>query len=105
MTVAIIESTGILDGVTSNELRQEVRDAIEQGANNILIDFREVTFINSSGLGALVATLKSVRASGGELYLCSLNDQVRIVLELTNMENVFKIFKDRSEFKTKVVNP
>ncbi len=105
MIVKIIEPTGVLDdGVTSNKLRQEVREAIEQGAETILINCQKVTFINSSGLGSLVATLKISRASGASLYLCCLSAQVKIVIELANMEFVFTIFKDRSEFEAKVVN-
>ncbi len=57
--------------------------------------------MNSSGMGALVATLKAVKAEGGELALCSLSDQVRIIFELSRMNHIFQVFSDRQEFEAK----
>ena len=64
----------------------------------MLIDFQDVTFMDSSGLGALVLALKTVRAAGGKLFICSINEQVRMLFELTSMDRVFQIFPNRDEF-------
>lgn len=56
--------------------------------------------MDSSGFGALVSVLKRVREHGKQLYLCNLNSQVRIVLELTGTEKVFKIFPDQESCLT-----
>lgn len=103
MSLEVIEPSGILDGGTANDLRQEIRNAIDKGAKTILIDFKNITFVNSSGLGALVSMLKNVRTAGGELYLCSLNDQVKMIFELTRMERVFKTFANQEEFEKQVL--
>ncbi len=52
----------------------------------------------SSGLGAMVVILQRVRSKGAKLYLCSLNDQIKITLKLTKMDKVFDILSDRAAF-------
>lgn len=103
--VKIVQPSGILDGVKTNELRREISDVVESGADIVLVDFQDVTFMNSSGLGALVAILKGVRSAGRELFICSLNEQVKMIFELTKMNRVFKTFSSRDEFEQKVTSP
>ncbi|EDX74317.1 hypothetical protein MC7420_3841 [Coleofasciculus chthonoplastes PCC 7420] len=101
-TIKIVQPTGILDGVSVNQLRREVNDVVESGANIVLVDFQDVTFMNSTGLGALVATLKTVQAAGGQLFICSLCDQVKMIFELTKMNRVFKSFANREDFERQI---
>jgi anti-anti-sigma factor len=100
----VIQPSGILDGVAVNGLRREITDIVEGGTNIVLVDFQDVTFMNSSGLGALVSTLRVVRSAGAELFLCSLSEQVRMIFELTKMDRVFKMFNSRNEFEEKVAS-
>ena len=76
---------------------------VEDGAKRVLIDCQKVEFMDSSGLGSLVMSLKTVREAGSELSLCSLNDQLRLLLELTNMDDVFEVFASPEEFSQAVV--
>lgn len=101
-SVKIIQPSGILDGVTVNSLRHEISNFVEGGTNIVLVDFQDVTFMNSSGLGALVSTLRVVRSAGAELFLCSLSEQVKMIFELTKMDRVFKMFDSRNEFEEKL---
>ena len=98
----IIQPEGILDGTGANNLRREILDEIDRGVKIILVDLKNVTFMNSSGMGALVATLKTVKMAGGRLPLCSLSDQVKIIFELSRMERIFQIYRDRQEFEAKL---
>ncbi|HIK08746.1 MAG TPA: STAS domain-containing protein [Oscillatoriaceae cyanobacterium M33_DOE_052] len=95
----VVRPNGILDGTQAIQLRQEISQRLDKTAEIILIDLQEVTFIDSSGLGALVSALKMVRTRGGKLFICSINDQVRMLFELTSMDRVFKVFKDEYTFK------
>ncbi len=99
LTTEIIQFSGILDGTRTQELRDRINQGVEQGASTILVDLKEVTFMDSSGLGALVTALKAVRATGGKLCICSINEQVKILFELTSMDRVFEIFRDQSDFQ------
>ncbi|NEP76344.1 MAG: STAS domain-containing protein, partial [Okeania sp. SIO2G5] len=67
--------------VNAFEIREWVKESLNTGASNLLIDFQDVTFINSSGLGALAIALKMVREAGCRLALCSLSAQARMTLE------------------------
>lgn len=98
--VKIFKPSGVLDIDKGNNLRQEVVSAISEDADSFLIDLSEVSFMNSSGLGALVATYKSVKTANKNLFLCGLNEQVRMIFELTKMDLIFKIFKDVQDFET-----
>ena len=103
--VKYIEPTGILDGTKATSFRQEISEQVEAGADIILIDFKDVTFMDSSGLGALVLALKTVRASGSQLVVCGINEQIRILFELTSMDRVFDIFPNREEFEKASIEP
>lgn len=102
-TVKVFQPAGILDGMSAEQLRLEINDAVASEANIILLDLQDVTFINSSGLGALVAATKTVRTSGSNIFVCSLKEQVKMLFELTRMDEVIKTFTDREEFNSQVL--
>lgn len=102
-TVKVIQPTGILDSTQAPDLRKAIDLAIDDGAKIILIDLKDVTFVDSSGLGALVVALKAVRAHNGKLYICSINEQVRILFELTSMDQVFNVFENRAAFEQEIL--
>jgi anti-anti-sigma factor len=97
--IKVIQPLGMLDGMTSSVFRQEIETVIAQGADIVLIDLKETTFIDSSGLGALASALKTVRSAGKQLFFSSPNEQVKIVFELTCMDRAFEIFEDREAFE------
>lgn len=101
--VKTIEPAGVLDGIKTNELKHQVIDLMQQRVDVVLLDMKAVTFMNSSGIGALVAILKLARANEIQLYLCGLTDQVKMIFQLTKMDRVFQIFSDQSEFNQKIL--
>jgi anti-anti-sigma factor len=98
--VKIFEPSGSLDSTRTQEFRQKVTEILEResGTEILLVDFKDVTFMDSSGLGALVLAFKALRAADRKLVLCSINEQVRILFELTGMDKVFEIFPNQEEF-------
>ncbi|MHC5719695.1 MAG: STAS domain-containing protein [Nostoc sp.] len=102
LSVTVLELSGILDGIRGNELRREVSNIMANGANILLLDLKEVKFIDSSGLGALVSAMQIVRNANGKLFVCSISEQVRMLFELTKMDRIFQIFVDQDEFKRQI---
>lgn len=102
--VKIVQPEGLLDGTKASKVRLEISDCLEAGAKVVLLDLKDVTFIDSSGLGALVSALKTVRAAGGQMFVCSISDQVKILFELTSMNRVFKVYNDREDFEQNVLS-
>ena len=96
--VQIIEPEGILDGTKTADFQQQIDQSIDSGVDTILVDFSNVTFMDSSGLGALVKAFKTLQAAEVRLFLCSINDQIKMLFELTSMDDYFTIFSDRQEF-------
>lgn len=94
----ILEPTGLIDNAGGTQLRREVSELLDADIEAILIDFANISFMDSSGLGAIVTILQRVRTKGANLYLCSLNDQVKMIMELTKMDKVFDILPDRTAF-------
>ncbi|MEH2412599.1 STAS domain-containing protein [Nostoc sp.] len=102
LSVTVLELSGILDGIRGNELRREVSTIVANGSNILLLDMKEVNFIDSSGLGALVSAMQMVRTANGKFFVCSISDQVRMLFELTKMDRIFQTFADQDEFKRKI---
>ncbi len=99
MKLEIVRPVGILDNIHANNMRQSVVEHVQAGANLVLLDLQDVVFIDSSGLGALVMALKSVRSAGSRLFLCSIGEQARMLFELTGVDRVFEVFPNQAEFQ------
>ncbi len=102
--IKVIEPTGILDGTRADEFRQEIDVALNNGVDTLLIDLKDVTFVDSSGLGILVVILKKVRAADKRMYICSISDQVQMLFELTSMDRVFDVLPDRAAFEARLAS-
>jgi anti-anti-sigma factor len=100
----VIQPKGIFDSAYTVDVRRDVNNLLKEEAKTILLDCQDVTFMNSSGLGVLVAILKDIRANNAELYICSLQPQVKMIFELTRMERIFKIYVNRNEFEEQVMS-
>ncbi len=102
--VEVFEPSGTLDELNGRNLRNEINKSIKNGANIILIDLTNVIFMDSSGLAALALVRKTVRVSGGKLFLASLSKSVKMLFDLTAVDRLFEIFADRDEFSKTFVS-
>lgn len=100
--VQIIEPKDIFDGTKIGEFQKQIEKSVESGVDTILVDFQDVTFMDSSGLGGLVKAFKTVNAADVEFFVCSINEQVRILFELTSMDRYFSILRDREDFSQRL---
>jgi|LSQX01.1.fsa_nt_gb anti-sigma B factor antagonist len=97
---AIINKTGVLrmsgrlDAASVKNFKESVAVLVKKEIINIVVDMKEIDFIDSSGLGSLVSCLRLVNNEGGDIRLSSLQSQIRALLELTRMHRVFQIFDD-----------
>jgi anti-anti-sigma factor len=93
----ILTPQGRIDVSSGSDLLAQVTASLADSHADLLIDFQDVSFMDSSGFGALVMALKRVRQSDRQLYLCNLNGQLKLVLELTSMDRVFTVFESRTD--------
>jgi anti-sigma B factor antagonist len=86
-----------LDAHNSDELKVEMNRLFENGTKDLLVDLKEVRFIDSSGLGVLVSGYKNAATHQGTIRLCSLQAQVKSMFELTRLHRVFDIYQTMDE--------
>lgn len=95
--VDVLHVAGRLDLVSSNTLKDSVRQRLQQKRTRLVLEMRGLDFINSSGLGALVSIFKDVRLVNGRLILAELAPYVQEIFEITQLTNVFEICKTESD--------
>lgn len=95
--VVIMVNEERLDAHNANDLKAALLGFFDEGKTNLLVDLKDVRFIDSSGLGALVSGFKNAITHQGTLKLASLQPQVRSMFELTRLHRVFDIFASPSE--------
>jgi anti-anti-sigma factor len=100
--IRVIAVRGELDLSTASELERPLEDAISSGDASVLIDLSECEFIDSTGIALIVRVWQRLdRTADGEgtgrVVICSHNDQVRRVLEITGLELSIPIHSTRDE--------
>jgi anti-sigma B factor antagonist len=96
--VTVLELSGrlITDG-GDRRFSEQVAVLVSAGHVNVLVDLRDVTYIDSGGIGALVAMYLHVFKRGGRLKLLAPSERVYHVLEITGLLAVFEVFANESE--------
>jgi anti-sigma B factor antagonist len=84
--IGVLTPRGRLNMVSARRLRDELERLIADGTTRVVVDLGETTFVDSSGIGALVAGLKSTRRAGGDLRVVRPTAAVSSVLALTNLD-------------------
>ena len=88
----LVDVDGQLVVGNRQEFKQAILDAVEQGARLVIVNFARASYIDSSGLGALVSLGKRLRELGGDLRLAGLSDELRTLFELTRLDALFPLF-------------
>jgi anti-sigma B factor antagonist len=95
--VIIVDASGRLTlGEGTSSLRKRVRELVEGGSRRIVLNLADVTYIDSSGIGELVAAYTTIATAGGELKLLNLAKRVHELLNITKLYTVFATFEDEA---------
>ncbi|MDJ0716929.1 MAG: STAS domain-containing protein [Prochloraceae cyanobacterium] len=101
--IATIEPSGHISAANVNEFQRQLSDiARSHQYSALLIDMSKVEFLDSAGLMVLVRAFREAQSLGRRLSICSVSPQVRIILELTQLDRVFEIFESRVAFESAV---
>ncbi len=96
--VTILDMDGeVRIGDSSTALRGAIRGLVAGGNNKILLNLAGVKYIDSSGIGELIANYTTVGRGGGQLKLLRLTDKVQDLLVITKLLTVFDVYEDESE--------
>ena len=95
--VLILQPTGRLDSLTSQDLQSELSQRISGGDTAILLDLKDLDYISSAGLRVLLLAGKELKAKNGQLSLCALKENVREVFEISGFISLFPIHSSVDE--------
>jgi anti-sigma B factor antagonist len=101
----VISLAGEVDLYTAPEFKQQLLEVIGQGGKDVIVDFTNTTFIDSTTLGVLVGGVKRLRSNEGQLSLVCSDRNITKIFEITGLDRVFTIYPTRDEAVAKTSSP
>ena len=92
---------GFLDAHTAPVLEKEIQNLIDEGRVNILVDFQDLGYISSAGLGVFMGFIEQVRQMGGDIKMCQMNAKIYRVFDLLGFPTLYDIVDDEKTAKEK----
>ena len=93
----VMELSGEIDMYTSPELRRELMGLLQRKVSPLLVDFKEVSYIDSSGIATFVEGLKGIKTYGGRLKFFSIPDRILEIFNFSKLDRVFEIYRNLDE--------
>ncbi len=93
----VMELSGEIDMYTSPELRKELMGLLQRKVSPLLVDFKEVSYIDSSGIATFVEGLKGIKTYGGRLKFFSIPDRIVEIFNFSKLDRVFEIYRNLDE--------
>lgn len=87
----IFRPAGRLDITTAWQFRLKLQECISSDRPHVVINLKDVSFVDSSGLTSLVAGMRDADKVNGSFRLCNVHSEAQLVLEVTMMDSVFEI--------------
>ncbi|MEK7786825.1 MAG: STAS domain-containing protein [Chloroflexota bacterium] len=95
--VSVMTVKGRVDSATAPDLENALKQLVETEKTQIVLDLKDVEYMSSAGLRAMVSTLKAVKRINGDLRLCSPSPRVAEVLRLAGLTSIFNIYPNQSD--------
>ncbi len=96
--VTVVDLSGkITLGEGSGLLRSTIKDLVTGGNKNILLNLKDVSYLDSAGLGEMVGSYATVTNQGGQIKLLNVQSKVHDLLQITKLYTVFAAFSDEEE--------
>ena len=90
--VHILRLEGYVDAHTFTDFEEELTRLVEGGNYNLLLDLEKLTYINSTGLGLLMATFRQVRQHGGDLVIAKMSDKITNIFNLLGFSRLIHTY-------------
>jgi len=96
--ITIVNLSGkIMGGPEAGEINDRIHQMIDAGKLKLIINLKNVDWMNSSGLGILIGAITTLKNNGGKLGLINLSDRVVNLLKITKLDTVFPVFSTLEE--------
>jgi anti-sigma B factor antagonist len=95
--ISVINVSGYLDAHTAPTLEDNFTDLIDQNKFKIVVNFEELAYISSAGLGVFMAYIEKIRNNSGDIKLTNMNDKVYNIFDLLGFPLLYEIYKTENE--------
>ena len=92
-----LKVVGELDALVAPKLKERITKLVEGDSTKFIIDFEEVTHINSLAMGILRGKLKVVKEMGWDIKLIKLNEHIKTIFEMIGLDEIFEIYETEDE--------
>ncbi|QNM14504.1 MULTISPECIES: STAS domain-containing protein [Fusobacterium] len=98
--IKVLKVVGELDALVAPKLKDKITKLVDGDSTKFIIDFEEVTHINSLAMGILRGKLKVVKDMGGDIKLIKLNEHIKSIFEMIGLDEIFEIYETEDEAVT-----
>jgi anti-sigma B factor antagonist len=96
--VAVISLGGkLMGGPDADEVRDVIRGCLDDDVKNVLMDLKDVSWVNSTGLGILIASHVTITNAGGNLKLSNVAAKIDQIFIVTKLHTVFETFENKEQ--------
>ncbi len=95
--IKVLKVIGELDALVAPKLKDRITKLVDGDSTKFIIDFEEVTHINSLAMGILRGKLKVVKDMGGDIKLIKLNEHIKSIFEMIGLDEIFEIYENEDE--------
>ena len=92
--ISVLNVEGRIDASNSGQIHERIMDEIERGCYKIVVNFAGVSYISSAGLRVLIYASKAVAKNSGAFSICSVNDNIDKIFQVSGLACLFDIQKD-----------
>jgi anti-sigma B factor antagonist len=95
--LATLKIIGFLDAHTAPTLEEAIQKLIDEKLVNILVDFKDLSYISSAGLGVFMGFIEEVRSRKGDIKMCSMSPKIYRVFDLLGFPTIYQIFEKQED--------
>ena len=95
--VAVVEPVGFINAHTVRQFEGALEELVQAGQYRILLNCRQLSYISSAGLGAIMGLIETVRENGGDILLCSLQENVFSIFDTLGFTQLYKVLDSEDE--------
>lgn len=95
--IKVLKVIGELDALVAPKLKEKITKLVDGDTIKFIIDFEEVTHINSLAMGILRGKLKVVKDMNGDIKLVKLNEHIKSIFEMIGLDEIFEIYETEDE--------
>jgi anti-sigma B factor antagonist len=96
-SVAVVEPAGFINAHTAKDFETVLQSLIEKNQHKIVINCKDLSYIASAGLGAIMGFIDQIRENQGDIRMCSMNETVFNIFDVLGFTHLYSIFESEDK--------